>query len=107
MKTVVAAPFSAEWSGGFGKIRSELETVFPVESTRIEYIGSTSVEGLAAKPIIDVLLGAESLALVECKMGLSLSLAMSTLQSMKLSCQYVAILFARLRATTFGFTSTQ
>ncbi|AYN96967.1 GrpB family protein [Pseudomonas sp. LTJR-52] len=69
MKTVVVAPFSIEWSKYFSKIRSELETVFPVETTRIEHIGSTSVQGLAAKPIIDVLLGAEILAFIESKIG--------------------------------------
>ena len=33
----------------------------------VEHIGSTSVPGLAAKPVIDVLLGASSLADVEAK----------------------------------------
>jgi len=65
MASVVVVPFSSEWSKRFAEIRSELQSVFPAEDVRIEHIGSTSVQGLAAKPIIDVLLGVESLASIE------------------------------------------
>ncbi|HEX4780561.1 MAG TPA: GrpB family protein, partial [Usitatibacter sp.] len=42
-----------------------LRRAFEPEAVRIEHIGSTSVPGMAAKPIIDILLGAASLESIE------------------------------------------
>lgn len=67
MSTVVVSPYSAEWPKCFLAIREELSAVFSPMAVVIEHIGSTSVPGLAAKPVIDVLLGARSLADVESK----------------------------------------
>ena len=67
MSTVVVSPYSAEWPKSFLAIREELDAVFSPIAVVIEHIGSTSVPGLAAKPVIDVLLGAPSLADVESK----------------------------------------
>jgi len=68
MSTVVVSPYSAEWPNCFRAIRDELRSIFSPVAVAIEHIGSTSVPGLAAKPVIDVLLGARSLAEVESKM---------------------------------------
>ncbi len=65
MSAVVVSPYSAEWPECFLAIREELLVVFSPIAVAIEHIGSTSVPGLAAKPVIDVLLGAPSLAEVE------------------------------------------
>ncbi len=67
MPSVVVSPYSAEWPECFLAIRDELNAVFSPMAVAIEHIGSTSVPGLAAKPVIDVLLGAPSLAEVESK----------------------------------------
>ena len=67
MSTVIVSPYSAEWPNCFRAIREELLVVFSPIAVAIEHIGSTSVPGLAAKPVIDVLLGAGSLADVESK----------------------------------------
>lgn len=67
MSSVVVSPYSAEWPRCFLAIRDELIAVFSPMAVAIEHIGSTSVPGLAAKPVIDVLLGACSLADVESK----------------------------------------
>ncbi len=67
MSTVVVSPYSAEWPGCFRAIREELLATFSPTTVVVEHIGSTSVPGLAAKPVIDVLLGARSLADVESK----------------------------------------
>lgn len=49
----------------FRDIREELLGVLSPLVVAIEHIGSTSVPGLAAKPVIDVLLGAQSLTYIE------------------------------------------
>lgn len=67
MAGVVVSPYSAEWPRCFLAIREELLAVFSPIAVAIEHIGSTSVPGLAAKPVIDVLLGARSLGEVESK----------------------------------------
>jgi GrpB-like predicted nucleotidyltransferase (UPF0157 family) len=67
MPTVILAPYSPEWPTQFRAIREELLFVFAPMVATIEHIGSTSVPGLAAKPVIDVLLGARSLGDIESK----------------------------------------
>jgi GrpB-like predicted nucleotidyltransferase (UPF0157 family) len=67
MPTVVLTPYSPDWPNQFHAIREELLSVFAPTLVNIEHIGSTSVPGLAAKPVIDVLLGAHSLADIESK----------------------------------------
>ena len=65
----VVSPYSAEWPDLFCGIREELFDVFSPLVVAIEHIGSTSVPGLAAKPVIDVLLGAQSLRDIESRIG--------------------------------------
>jgi GrpB-like predicted nucleotidyltransferase (UPF0157 family) len=67
MPTVVLTPYSPNWPTQFHAIREELLSVFAPTLVTIEHIGSTSVPGLAAKPVIDVLLGARSLEEIESK----------------------------------------
>ena len=65
MTTFVVSPYSPEWPKLFEAIREELLLAFSPTVVAIEHIGSTSVRGLAAKPVIDVVLGAGSLADIE------------------------------------------
>jgi GrpB-like predicted nucleotidyltransferase (UPF0157 family) len=62
---VELAAYSPEWPLRFAAEQSALAAIFPAPAFRIEHIGSTSVPGLAAKPIIDILLGATALAQIE------------------------------------------
>ena len=62
---VELAAYSPEWPLRFAAEQSALAAIFPAPAFRIEHIGSTSVPGLVAKPIIDILLGAPSLAQIE------------------------------------------
>lgn len=64
---VLVVPYSMEWPARFQALREELLDVFTPTAVAVEHIGSTSVPGLAAKPVIDVLLGADSLAQIESK----------------------------------------
>ena len=53
-KHVVVQLYDKTWSDDFVAIRDELNTVLKDLTLRIEHVGSTSVEGLSAKPIIDI-----------------------------------------------------
>ncbi|MCR5228434.1 MAG: GrpB family protein [Eubacterium sp.] len=53
-KHVVVHSYEKTWADDFVAIRDELNTVLKDLSLRIEHVGSTSVEGLSAKPIIDI-----------------------------------------------------
>jgi GrpB-like predicted nucleotidyltransferase (UPF0157 family) len=54
VRTIVVIPWQKEWPGEFAKIKRELDEVLSDTVISIEHVGSTSVEGLAAKPIIDM-----------------------------------------------------
>ena len=53
-KRVVVEPYDEAWKKDFAAIRDELEAVLNGLVLRIEHVGSTSVEGLSAKPVIDI-----------------------------------------------------
>ncbi len=53
-KHVVVHSYEKTWADDFAAIRDELNTVLKDIVIRIEHVGSTSVEGLSAKPIIDI-----------------------------------------------------
>ncbi len=59
------APYSKTWPINFAAIQSHLRLIFTEPSIEIEHIGSTAVPGMCAKPVIDVLVGAHSLARIE------------------------------------------
>ncbi len=65
MSAVELVPYSAAWPAAFQAIEGELRAAFAPARVAIEHIGSTAVDGLVAKPVIDVLLGAGSLEAVE------------------------------------------
>lgn len=56
MKTarVTVVPYDTAWKDAFREIRRELALALGTLALRIEHVGSTSVEGLCAKPCIDV-----------------------------------------------------
>lgn len=50
-------PYNPMWKEQFDCIKHDLMLHLQTLNPQIEHIGSTSVEGLAAKPIIDILIG--------------------------------------------------
>ena len=56
MKTasVIVSPYDEAWKSDFEKIKNELENALGDCILGIEHVGSTSVEGLSAKPCIDI-----------------------------------------------------
>jgi len=51
---VIVLPYDSAWAGAFGKIKKELESAIGDLIVGIEHVGSTAVEGLSAKPCIDI-----------------------------------------------------
>lgn len=52
---VVLAPWSAEWAGAFARDVELLTPLLGATLVALHHVGSTSVAGLTAKPIVDVL----------------------------------------------------
>ena len=53
-RKVVVLPYDVAWQSAFEKIKGEIEETIGDLIIGIEHIGSTSVEGLSAKPCIDI-----------------------------------------------------
>ena len=53
-KRVVVAPYDEQWEQDFRNIEKELREALGNLALSIEHVGSTSVKGLSAKPIIDI-----------------------------------------------------
>jgi GrpB-like predicted nucleotidyltransferase (UPF0157 family) len=56
------ADYDPAWPARFEQERARIEAALGPQALRIEHIGSTAVPGLAAKPIIDVLVVVDDLA---------------------------------------------
>ena len=53
-RNIVVVPYDEKWKLRFEEIAGELSTALGELALSIEHVGSTSVPGLAAKPIIDI-----------------------------------------------------
>lgn len=51
---IVLAPYEVRWQAEFGRIRDAIVQALGDRTTRIKHVGSTAVEGLDAKPILDI-----------------------------------------------------
>ena len=51
---IVVVPYDPEWPARFETIRARIEPALDDVALAIEHVGSTSVPGLAAKPVIDI-----------------------------------------------------
>jgi GrpB-like predicted nucleotidyltransferase (UPF0157 family) len=61
-RELVLVPHDAGWAGRFRAERRRIADALGPTAAQIEHIGSTAVPGLAAKPIVDVLVTVESIA---------------------------------------------
>ncbi|MBT9552657.1 MAG: GrpB family protein [Hydrogenophaga sp.] len=57
--------YDPSWPVAYATERERLLSVLPGVFLDVQHIGSTAVPGLAAKPIIDILAGVESMAVAE------------------------------------------
>ena len=53
-KHVIVTPYDEKWKSDFEKIKTEIVEAIGDLILGIEHVGSTSVEGMAAKPCIDI-----------------------------------------------------
>ena len=53
-RNIIVLPYDEQWKKDFAAIKAELQEVLDGLALRIEHVGSTSVPGLSAKPIIDI-----------------------------------------------------
>lgn len=58
-QTIVLKPYDENWPVLFEREKQRISTILEDKALMIEHIGSTSVPGLIAKPIIDILLVVE------------------------------------------------
>lgn len=54
---IIIEQYNPLWKESFNQIKVELSEALASLRPQIEHIGSTAVEGLSAKPIIDILVG--------------------------------------------------
>lgn len=54
MKQVIVLPYDKAWSAAFEAIKREVEGAVGAWALAIEHVGSTAVEGMSAKPCIDL-----------------------------------------------------
>ncbi|MGE5095643.1 MAG: GrpB family protein [Betaproteobacteria bacterium] len=64
-RPVRLAPYSHDWPRQFESQAAAIAEAFAPEPVALEHIGSTAVPGMAAKPVVDILLGAASLEVIE------------------------------------------
>ena len=62
---VELSAYSPLWPAVFEIERDRLNAIFGPDGVIVEHVGSTAVPGLGAKPIIDVMVGAPALAVIE------------------------------------------
>jgi GrpB-like predicted nucleotidyltransferase (UPF0157 family) len=66
MDEVIIVEYNPAWQLLFQEEATRIRNVLNgIEITRIEHFGSTAVPGLAAKPIIDLLIGVESFSIAK------------------------------------------
>lgn len=54
MNSISVCPWNPQWGSDFARVRTELDRLLNGLYARIEHVGSTSVKGLWAKPILDI-----------------------------------------------------
>ena len=64
-REVEVFPYSPEWENSFNRELALIKELFGKNEVGIYHIGSTSVPGLSAKPIIDVLIEVETLRMMD------------------------------------------
>lgn len=59
---VLLVPYDMDWKIEFNTVKEKILEHTNLQSYQVEHIGSTAIEGILAKPIIDILVGVENLS---------------------------------------------
>lgn len=62
---VKLSPYTTEWKEEFNRVKIEIVNATGIEGQRIQHIGSTAINNMPAKPIIDIIIGVEDLVKVD------------------------------------------
>lgn len=62
---VAVVPYDSEWPARFRELAGPIREVLGSVALRIDHVGSTSIPGLAAKPIIDIQISVQDFHLFE------------------------------------------
>lgn len=60
--TILLAPYNPEWPAMFALLEKQIRDLLGARVLLLEHVGSTSIPGLSAKPIIDMVLAVEDSA---------------------------------------------
>lgn len=58
---VKIVPYTAEWKEEFAEAKAQIQHHTELRDMRIEHIGSTAIKGMHAKPLIDILVGIDTI----------------------------------------------
>lgn len=64
-ETIRVVPYDEQWAALFQNEKANLLEAFGDDAIDIQHFGSTSVQGMLAKPIIDILIGVKTLELTD------------------------------------------
>lgn len=64
-RALALTDYDSEWPGAYAEQERRIRTALGPAAVQVEHIGSTSVPGLAAKPVIDVLVTVEDITAEE------------------------------------------
>lgn len=65
MRTIEVVPYDDRWPARFQEIAGEVTGILADEIVAVHHVGSTAVPGLAAKPIIDILVEVRDIARID------------------------------------------
>ncbi|KFN04249.1 GrpB family protein [Bacillus clarus] len=57
--------YTDEWKKEFCQVKNDIQASTNIEANRIEHIGSIAIEGMLAKPVIDVVVAVDDLSSVD------------------------------------------
>ena len=58
-------PYTTDWQIEFNRVKEQIVGVTGLQSEQIQHIGSTAINDMPAKPIIDILVGVEDIAKID------------------------------------------
>ena len=64
-REVVIFPYDKNWSLMFAEEKKKILSVIEKYNIVVEHVGSTAISGMAAKPIIDLMVGTENLEIAD------------------------------------------